>query len=62
MDIVLLILLLVAIAILLGLMVRVNRLDSKITAIQKSVKATAQDEYPPKPPPDPKPPTNPTGP
>ncbi|MBN2413168.1 hypothetical protein JXQ31_15905 [candidate division KSB1 bacterium] len=60
MDILMLLLVLVAIALMLGLMIRVNRLDKKISAIQKSLGATSQDEYPPEPPPPPpKPPIQP---
>ena len=59
MDIVLLILLLAAIVILLGLLVRVNSLDRKMSAIQKSLGATSQDEHDPQPPLDPKPPDQP---
>jgi len=60
MDILMLILLLAAIVILLGLLVRINSLDRKISAIQKSLKAAVQDEQPPQPPPKPpKPPDQP---
>ncbi len=59
MDILMLILLLAAIVILLGLLVRINGLDRKVSLIQKSLRPTSQDEKPPPPPPPPKPPDQP---